>query len=81
MAYLRPETLHPGGYSIPRYSVLEADVMTTRYATPPKQRLKNPEFLGFNLIYQQSSGEPQSRLARWFVFKPKIGIWVNCGGP
>jgi hypothetical protein len=22
-----------------------------------------------------------SRLARWFVFKPKIPIWVNFGGP
>jgi hypothetical protein len=22
-----------------------------------------------------------SRVARWFVFKPKIPIWVNFGGP
>jgi hypothetical protein len=22
-----------------------------------------------------------SRAARWFVFKPKIPIWVNFGGP
>jgi hypothetical protein len=22
-----------------------------------------------------------SRVARWFVFKPKILIWVNFGGP
>jgi hypothetical protein len=21
------------------------------------------------------------RVARWFVFKPKISIWVNFGGP
>jgi hypothetical protein len=21
------------------------------------------------------------RVARWFVFKPKIPIWVNFGGP
>jgi hypothetical protein len=21
------------------------------------------------------------RVARWFVFKPKIAIWVNFGGP
>jgi hypothetical protein len=23
----------------------------------------------------------ESRVARWFVFKPKIQIWVNFGGP
>jgi hypothetical protein len=23
----------------------------------------------------------QPRVARWFVFKPKIPIWVNFGGP
>jgi hypothetical protein len=23
----------------------------------------------------------QNRVARWFVFKPKIPIWVNFGGP
>jgi hypothetical protein len=23
----------------------------------------------------------KSRVARWFVFKPKIPIWVNFGGP
>jgi hypothetical protein len=23
----------------------------------------------------------QTRVARWFVFKPKIPIWVNFGGP
>jgi hypothetical protein len=23
----------------------------------------------------------QSRVARWFIFKPKIPIWVNFGGP
>jgi hypothetical protein len=22
-----------------------------------------------------------SRVARWFLFKPKIPIWVNFGGP
>jgi hypothetical protein len=22
-----------------------------------------------------------SRVARWFVFKPKIPIWINFGGP
>jgi hypothetical protein len=27
--------------------------------------------LGFNI---------QSRVARWFIFKPKIPIWVNFGG-
>jgi hypothetical protein len=32
--------------------------------------LKNGRFAG-NL----------SRVARWFVFKPKIPIWVNFGGP
>jgi hypothetical protein len=21
------------------------------------------------------------RVARWFLFKPKIPIWVKCGGP
>jgi hypothetical protein len=24
---------------------------------------------------------PPSRVARWFLFKPKIPIWVNFGGP
>jgi hypothetical protein len=24
--------------------------------------------------------EEESRVARWFVFKPKIPIWVNFGG-
>jgi hypothetical protein len=28
-----------------------------------------------------SSGRVESRVARWFVFKPKIQIWVNFGGP
>jgi hypothetical protein len=23
----------------------------------------------------------KTRVARWFVFKPKIPIWVNFGGP
>jgi hypothetical protein len=23
----------------------------------------------------------QSRVARWYIFKPKIPIWVNFGGP
>jgi hypothetical protein len=23
----------------------------------------------------------QSRVARWFIFKPKIPIWVYFGGP
>jgi hypothetical protein len=23
----------------------------------------------------------ESRVARWFAFKPKIAIWVNFGGP
>jgi hypothetical protein len=23
----------------------------------------------------------ESRVARWFVFKPKIPLWVNFGGP
>jgi hypothetical protein len=23
----------------------------------------------------------QARVARWFIFKPKIQIWVNLGGP
>jgi hypothetical protein len=23
----------------------------------------------------------RARVARWFVFKPKIQIWVNFGGP
>jgi hypothetical protein len=27
------------------------------------------------------SGVVQDRVARWFVFKPKIPIWVNFGGP
>jgi hypothetical protein len=32
--------------------------------------------------FVSSLSEPvQSRVARWFVFKPKIPIWVNFGGP
>jgi hypothetical protein len=23
----------------------------------------------------------QSRVAKWYIFKPKIPIWVNFGGP
>jgi hypothetical protein len=26
-------------------------------------------------------GVVQCRVARWFVFKPKIPLWVNLGGP
>jgi hypothetical protein len=26
-------------------------------------------------------GANQSMVARWFVFKPKIPIWLNFGGP
>jgi hypothetical protein len=25
--------------------------------------------------------EEESRVARWFIFKPKIPIWDNFGGP
>jgi hypothetical protein len=25
--------------------------------------------------------QPEKRVARWFIFKPKIEIWVHFGGP
>jgi hypothetical protein len=25
--------------------------------------------------------QPEARVARWFLFKTKIPIWVNFGGP
>jgi hypothetical protein len=25
--------------------------------------------------------QPEARVARWFLFKKKIPIWVNFGGP
>jgi hypothetical protein len=41
------------------------------------QTLADKEFYIFcSGILQQVS-----RVARWFVFKPKIAIWVNFGGP
>jgi hypothetical protein len=33
------------------------------------------------LASYRSSSQPAGRVARWFVFKPKIPIWVNFGGP
>jgi hypothetical protein len=30
---------------------------------------------------QKELGTHDSRVARWFLFKPKIPIWVNFGGP
>jgi hypothetical protein len=29
---------------------------------------------------QRGLGYPGSRVARWFIFEPKIPIWVNFGG-
>jgi hypothetical protein len=45
-----------------------------------------PPFLAFKVFKQPTnccllSGSAQSRCARWFIFKPKIPIWVNFGGP
>jgi hypothetical protein len=33
------------------------------------------------LIKGETTGELGNRVARWFVFNPKIPIWVNFGGP
>jgi hypothetical protein len=38
------------------------------------QRKEKPEL-------NTCSAIERSRVARWFVFKPKIPIWVNFGGP
>jgi hypothetical protein len=32
-------------------------------------------------MFSMQSQSAGSRVARWFVFKPKIPIWVNYGGP
>jgi hypothetical protein len=34
--------------------------------------LEKRAFLGFEI---------GARVARWYIFKPKIPIWVNFGGP
>jgi hypothetical protein len=36
--------------------------------------------LSFRKNVMFSRGDP-NRVARWFIFEPKIPIWVHCGGP
>jgi hypothetical protein len=33
------------------------------------------------MIFFTSSIVFQTRVARWYIFKPKISMWVNFGGP
>jgi hypothetical protein len=37
--------------------------------------------LVFNTVSKTEFIPTQNRVARWFVFKPKVSIWVNLGGP
>jgi hypothetical protein len=50
--------------------------------TENKTQMQNPRvqmFIhGFDLLHGSSV---RTRVARWFIFKPKIPIWVNFGGP
>jgi hypothetical protein len=43
----------------------------------PKKKL----FSILELCYWKQQRLKMIRVARWFVFKPKIPIWVNFGGP
>jgi hypothetical protein len=36
---------------------------------------------GKKIFVRISGFHLRSRVARWFIFKPKIAIWVNFGGP
>jgi hypothetical protein len=48
-------------------------------------------FSPFGMLFQEKSGNLAQRwvltfivgvgVAKWFIFKPKIPIWVNFGGP
>jgi hypothetical protein len=47
---------------------------------PPNSLLTsqaNPTHLPDNI----NTTVPHIRVARWYIFKPIIGIWVNFGGP
>jgi hypothetical protein len=32
-------------------------------------------------VFRKSKARMEFRVARWYIFKPKIPIWVNFGGP
>jgi hypothetical protein len=36
---------------------------------------------GFTRLRKLSFSAPKNRVARWYIFKPKIPIWLTFGGP
>jgi hypothetical protein len=36
--------------------------------------------VSFRWSYLRNISVHTSRVARWYIFKPKIPVWVNCGG-
>jgi hypothetical protein len=74
------------------FAFLDTDAAKRVGAHSPKSRWPQLEaaawtckklkmFLRKENIWFQSPAELQSRVARWFIFKPKITIWVNFEGP
>jgi hypothetical protein len=61
--------------SKPKSSVAEADAMATLPATIDQLWVR-PIFRKANPLFPF-----ESRVARWFIFKPKIPIWIEFGGP
>jgi hypothetical protein len=46
----------------------------------PEFRHEENQYLLFNARFTLTQALITSRVARWFVFKPKIQIWVNFAG-
>jgi hypothetical protein len=48
--------------------------------TPRNRRVHFSQAIRFRQISKKIGAREMTRVARWFVFKPKIQIWVSFGG-
>jgi hypothetical protein len=65
----------------PNEIYIGALIKWTNTISAESNRLTKNESFGFIFAFASVLTFDWNRVARWFVFKPKIPIWVNFGGP